>query len=89
MVGISFCFRRRLYEASLSEYRTASKRLGEVSDDDPDTLYSRRNSPVFDVLSKLLGELPMVFITTLFQSFSNLTLRVPLFLGILCLYRTG
>jgi hypothetical protein len=47
-------------EASFSEYTAASKRLGEVTDDDPYTLYSQRNSPVFDIISKLLGDLPTV-----------------------------
>ena len=60
MVSISFCFKRCLYKASFSEYRTASKRLGEVLDEHPYILYSRRNSPVFDIISKLLGELPLV-----------------------------
>ena len=49
-----------LYEVSLSEYRTASRRLGEVPDDRPFKLYSRRNSSVFIIISKLLGELPIV-----------------------------
>ena len=60
MVSISFCFKRCLYETSLSEYRTASKRLGDVSDDLPDRLYTQRESPFFDSTSKLLGELPIV-----------------------------
>ena len=62
MVSISFCFktRRCLCEASLSEYETASKRLGEVIDEYPYKLYSRRDSPTFDIISELLGELPIV-----------------------------
>ena len=64
-------------EASFSEYRTASRRLGEVADEHPYILFSRRNSPDFFVISKLLGELPIVCL--LFHSFSNLTLRIALF----------
>ena len=69
MVSISFCFKICLNEVSLSEYRCASKRLGEELDEHPCVIYSRRNSPVFDIISKLLGELPIVrsFFFTAFQ----------------------
>ena len=53
-------------EASLSEYGAASRRLGEVVDEHPYILFSRRNSPVFDIISKLLGELPIVCSLLLF-----------------------
>jgi hypothetical protein len=59
-LSILFCNKFCLYEASLLEYETASKRLGTVPDEDPDVLYSRRNSPIFNIISKLLGELPLV-----------------------------
>ena len=79
MVSVPFCFKQYLNEVSLSEYRTASKRLGEVLDDDPYTLYTRRNSPVFDIINNLLGELPIVcLLLPFFYSFSNLTLGIPL-----------
>ena len=62
MVSISFCSKRYLYEGSLSEYEATSRRLrdSEALDEDPYVLYSKRNSPVFDIISKFLGELPMV-----------------------------
>ena len=78
--GQSFLFQWCLYEIPLSEYRSASKRLGDARDEDPYTLYSRRSSPVFDIISRLLGELPIV--CSLLYSFlqlSYLTLRIPLF----------
>ena len=53
-------------EASMSEYRAASKSLGEVDDEHPYVLYFRRDSPVFDIISKLLGELPLVCSLLLF-----------------------
>ena len=48
------------FEVFLSEYRTASERLGKVLDEPPYVLYSRRNSPVFDIISNFLGKLPLV-----------------------------
>ena len=72
----------------LSEYETASKRLGEVPDDYPDVLYTRRNSPVFDIMSNLLGELPLVCSLPFFYNFPNLILN-SFILGILRLFRTG
>ena len=67
----------------LSGYGTASKRLGDVVDENPYTLYSRRNSPVFDIISKLLqvGELPLV--CSLLPFFTENFF----ILGILCLFR--
>ena len=56
MVSISFCFKRCVYEVSLSGYGTASKRLGEVLM----TTLLPIFSPVFDIISKLLDELPIV-----------------------------
>jgi hypothetical protein len=90
MVSISFCSKRYLYEASLSEYRTASRRLGEeVIDEDPYTLFSRRNSPVFDIISKLLGELPIVCIFIFFLQLFKSNFKNSFILGILRLFRTG
>lgn len=80
--GQSYLFQQCLYETSITEYRTASKRLGDVLDEDPYTLYSRRSSPVFDIISRLLGELPMVcsqvlFFTTAFIfNFGNFFIQV-------------
>ena len=65
MVRTSFYFKWCLYEASLLEYRTASKRLGNVLDDGPYTLY-RRNSPAFGFIRKNLGKLPIVCSLILF-----------------------
>ncbi|KAF8803164.1 P-loop containing nucleoside triphosphate hydrolase protein [Phlegmacium glaucopus] len=50
-----------LGEWIIKEYGITSKRLGEVSDDHPIILYSRRSSPVFEIISKMLGDLPTVF----------------------------
>ena len=59
MVSISFRL-KDVYETLLSEYRTVYKRLGDASDDLPYVQYTRRESSVFDIISKLLGELPIV-----------------------------
>ena len=82
-------FKRCLCKPSFSEYGTACGRLGEVTDEHPYILFSRRNSPFFDVISKLLGELPIVCsLLPFFYSFSNLTLN-SFILGILRLLRIG
>ena len=76
-----------LYKAPLlrlfSEYTTALKRLGDVNDDHPYTLYSNRKSPVFRVISSLLSNLPTVssFATSTFfechlSSFASGILRL-------------
>ena len=65
-----------------SEYETTSRRLGdsEVLDEDLEVLYSQRSSPIFDIVSKLLGELPLVCSLLPFSyNCSNLTSRIPLF----------
>ena len=71
----------------LSEYGTASKRLGEVADEHPYMLYVRRNSSVFAITSKLLGELPLVCSLLLFfYNILNLTMRIPLLLKVYCAF---
>ena len=66
-------------EVSLSEYGTTSKRLGEVFDEHPNIVYSRRNSPRFCRYKQVAWRIATgVFITTLFYSILNLTMRIPL-----------
>ena len=73
-------------EAFSLEYKTASERLGDVLDEPPYILYSRRNSPVFEIISKFFVNLPLVCLLLPFfeSNFEN-----SFVLGILRLFRTG
>ncbi|KAF8163821.1 P-loop containing nucleoside triphosphate hydrolase protein [Crassisporium funariophilum] len=50
-----------LGEWIMKQYQTSYEELGQVTDDHPYSQYSRRSSSFFDVASKLLGDLPMVY----------------------------
>ena len=70
----------------LSEYGAASKRLGEVFGEHP-TSYILKGTPVVDIISKQLGELPIVcsllpFLQLFKSNFENFFI-----LGILRLFR--
>jgi hypothetical protein len=55
---------------------TASKRLGDVREDRPYILYSNRKSPVFKIITSLLGDLPIVGSFTTSTAFECI-LKVP------------
>ncbi|KDR69212.1 hypothetical protein GALMADRAFT_924742 [Galerina marginata CBS 339.88] len=45
----------------VNEYEKTYKNIGDFVDDHPFTSFSRRQSPAFDVLTKVLGDLPMTY----------------------------
>ena len=46
---------------SYQEYQKASKELGEFTDEHPFFSYSRRATPAFDMMTRVLGDFPMVY----------------------------
>lgn len=54
---------RRLFLIK-SEYEKENTSLGGVSDGHPDELYQQRSTPFVHVLNKLLGDLPMVSLSS-------------------------
>jgi len=46
---------------SFLEYHKANEELGEFTDEHPFFSYSRRTTPAFNMITRVLGDLPMVY----------------------------